>query len=103
MILHSMTPFKTPKQTQESTTKFVGTFGTEEHKRFIHARVLEHCKWEEGMACALGKEQGVVVHVYTEEEYNDVMWRELECQCVEVFLYSQGDTTMCHPNRLRTR
>lgn len=104
MITHSITTFKKepPKQTEPST-KFVGTYGTEGHKKFIHSRVLEHCTWDEGMACSLGKEQGVVVHVYDETEYNDVMWSDLECQCVEVFLYSQGDTIMCHPNRLRTR
>jgi len=103
VILHSITNYAVVKPVADNTTRFVGTFGTEEHKRFIHKRVLENCVWEEGLSCTVGTDLGIVVHVYKEEEYENVHWRELECKCVEVFLYSASDTVMCHPNQLRTR
>lgn len=104
MITHSITPYviQQPPQKEknkEGSVRFHGTFGTEEHKRFIHSRVLLNNKYHPGDHCTINGDLGVVVHVA--EEYEDAEWSGLECRILEVFLYSDNDTDMFHPNRLK--
>lgn len=85
--------------------RFHGEFGTEEHKRFIHKRVLELNVWNEGDHCKVNGDLGVVCHICT--DYADAEWgtgkRSLECKCVEVFLYSENESHLFHPSVLTTR
>ena len=103
MITHLIAPYvnqEPAKQQQpDNSVRFRGTFGTEEHKRFIHKRVLENNKFHPGDHCKINGGVGVVVHVA--EEYEDAEWRGLECLILEVFLYTENDTQMFHPGRLK--
>ena len=104
MITHSITPYviqQPPKQenNKDISVRFYGKYGTEEHKRFIHKRVLENNKYQAGDHCKINGGVGVVVHVA--EEYENAEWRGLECLILEVFLYTENDTQMFHPGRLK--
>jgi hypothetical protein len=102
VITHSINKYvkeQPPQKSPDNSVRFHGSYGTEEHKRFIHSRVLLNNKFQPGDHCTINGDLGVVVHVA--EEYEDAEWRGLECLLLEVFLYSESDTNMFHPNRLK--
>jgi hypothetical protein len=100
MITHSIAVYKKVKDTQE---KFKGIYRSNEHKRFIHRRVLQGCKLVEGDSVSYSGHAGVVVGLLYDEDFSSVEWNDLECKCVEVFFYGSQKTELFHPNNLKRR
>lgn len=103
MITHKITPYvieaaRTQQNTSPQPEKFHGEYGSEEHRRFIHSRVLLINKFVAGDHCTANGSLGVVCHVA--EEYEDAEWNGFECRILEVYLYQDNDTEMFHPNKV---
>ena len=82
-----------------ASERYTGDYGTEEHKKFIHKRVLLKNTLEAGMHVYYKGRTGVVVDVIN--DFNICPWRGLECLCVEVYMYDTNASYMCHPNQLK--
>jgi hypothetical protein len=87
--------------TKEKEDRYVGVFGTDEHKKFIHARALLKCKYEAGMPVKFRGASGVVLDVLDESAFDSVEWRGLECKFVHVFFYGTNTEVLFHPSELK--
>ena len=93
------------KQTaaNDDNERFHGEHRSLAHKHFIHRRVLQRCKLEAGDSIKYAGRPGIVVDVATEELFDFIEWNDLECKCVEIFLYDKGESLMVHPSTLKRR
>jgi len=101
MLTHTIEVHKAPVRIKEERQTFQGKIGSEEHKRFIHSRVLQGCKFLVGEHIKYKGETGFISDIHTTDHFRHVEWNDLECKCVEIFLYDQQEFELCHPNQLK--
>lgn len=101
MLTHIIEVYKAPVVVKPTRQTFQGIIGSEDHKRFIHSRVLQGCKFLVGEHIKYKGETGFISDIHSEEDFHFVEWNDLECKCVEVFLYDQQEFELVHPNQLK--
>lgn len=103
MITHSITMYvkaPDPPTTQVDTShKFNGEFNSEEHRRYVHGRVLKFNRWKIGDHVSVHGDLGVVTDIAV--DFDDVEWSGMKCLCVDVFLYSDSEGHLFHPGDLK--
>ena len=102
MIVHSIL-VKPEDKPIKDIQKFTGEYHTEEHKQFIHRRVLQGCKLLEGDAVTFRGLHGVVIDILDDTMFDKVEWNNLECKCIEVYFYHNGESQLYHPNVIKRR
>jgi hypothetical protein len=101
MLTHTIEVHKAPVRIKEERPTFHGVIGSDDHKRFIHSRVLQGCKFLVGEHIKYKGETGFISDIHTEDFFKQVEWNDLECKCVEIFLYDQQEFELVHPNQLK--
>lgn len=105
MLTHSITKYEPVKvEERRDSTRFTGIIRSEEHKKFIHARTLLICENNgivEGDQVRYLGQMACVVDIYKEDRYAFVEWNDLECKCIELFLYDSQECVCVHPGSIR--
>lgn len=106
MLTHNIVKYQPKKEEKKSESVrerigYQGILGSLEHKRFIHARVLSNCKFEEGEHVKYDGMVALITEILGPDQFNKVDWNDLECKCVEIFLYDLNEFELCHPNQLK--
>ncbi len=103
MLTHKIALYTKPAAVVTPDERFKGEHGSEEHKQYIHLRVLNKCKYDVGDNVKYQSRPGVIVGIADQECFELVEWNGLECKCIEVFLYDKGESIMVHPSTLKRR
>lgn len=101
MITHKIVIAKPAREKGTSDDRFTGTYGTVEHKKFIHRRAFTKCKLHEGQHVRYNGKMGIIVDILDEDAWDAIEWTDLECRFVHVFFYDDQSEELFHPNSLK--
>jgi hypothetical protein len=92
------------KDYHEPSERYTGTYGNEEHKRFIHQRAFTKCKLIEGEHVSWRGHTGIIIDILGSDAWDAIEWNGLECKFVHVYFYDiNGECVeqVLHPSVLR--